>query len=118
MKRPIPIIVLGVIILAALGLGVRLFKDPMSVLTTILITVIVAGVIVFVYKKFSSPSNSNQKAYKRAVKQSKKKQRQRKEGSVVHYSSTQNKNKMRTRKKSDVHLTVIEGKKGKKKNRA
>lgn len=118
MKRPIPIIVLGVIILAALGFGVRLFKDPMSVLTTILIIVVVAGVIVFVYKKFSSRSNPNQKAYNRAVKQSKKKQQQRKEGSVVNYSSTQPKNKIRTRKKSAVHLTVIEGKKGKKKNRA
>lgn len=117
MKRPIWFIVIGVVILAALGFGVRLFKDPMSVLTTILILVVVAGVVVLVYKKFSSPSNPNQKAYNRAVKQSKKKQ-QRKEGSVVNYSSTQNKNKIRTRKKSDVHLTVIEGKKGKKKNRA
>ena len=123
MNRPISFIVIGVIILAALGFGVRLFEDPMSVLTTILILVVVAGVAIFVFNKFSSTSHSNQKAYKRAVKQSKKKHQQKglkkDKASVVNYSSAQkNKHRIRSRKKSTAQLTVIEGKKGKKKNRA
>ncbi|MGM9927352.1 MAG: SA1362 family protein [Bacillus sp. (in: firmicutes)] len=124
MNRPVSIIALGVVVLAALGFGSRLLSDPTGVFTTILIFVAVAGILIFIFKKFSAPSDPSQKKYKRAVKQSKLKQQQKNTAqsnktNVVNYSKAKSKSKrpFKTRK-SNTHLTVIEGKKGKKKNRA
>ncbi|MDV2887638.1 hypothetical protein RYX45_20915, partial [Alkalihalophilus pseudofirmus] len=74
-------------------------------------------------RKFSnsSPQKKEQRAFLKAAKQSKKRLQQKSGESNVKSSSfgsisTLKKNKIK--KKSPAHLTVIDGKKGKKKNRA
>ncbi|MGM9926223.1 MAG: SA1362 family protein [Bacillus sp. (in: firmicutes)] len=124
MKRPVYYIVSAFVLLALLGLGSQLFEDPIGTLKTFLIFAAVTGIIIFVVLKFTGSSNqsANQKAYNRAAKQSKKNHQQRsaktKDSNVVSYSFNHSRKKVKHRKKSNVQLTVIDGKKGKKKNRA
>lgn len=80
--------------------------------------------IYFVVRKFSnsSPQNKEQRAFLKAAKKSKKRLQHKggdsnvKSASVGTLTSLKKSNK--TKKKSPAHLTVIDGKKGKKKNRA
>ncbi|WP_052343517.1 SA1362 family protein [Bacillus massiliigorillae] len=126
MKRPSYFIVSGIILLALLGLGSKLFGDPVGTLKWLLIIVAVTAIMIYVVKRFSGSStaqSANQKAYRKAAKQSQKNQQLRntskpKDSNVVTYSFNHSKRKPKHRKKSDVQLTVIDGKKGKKKNRA
>ena len=86
----------------------------------------VIGIIVWlIFTRVTTTSNQNK--YKKAVRQSKKyhqnkttgKVKNARKGKVMDLSQSRSKtNKTNRRKKSDVHLTVIEGKKGKKKNQA
>lgn len=119
MNRPVSFIVLGFILLAVLGLGSKLVDNPSQALRSILLFVAVTGIIIYVVKRFTT--TSEQKSYSKAVKQSKKQHPKRnvskKKTNVVNYSTAQSKKIGKTTKKSDSHLTVIEGKKGKK-NRA
>ncbi|MFS0780961.1 SA1362 family protein [Bacillus sp. 1P06AnD] len=120
MKRPATYIVSGIILLAVFGLVTKFMANPTGMLTGILIFAIVAAIVFFAYKKFSASSTSAQSSYNRAVKQSKKHLQQKgkaapQKTNVVNYSAAHHKKK--ARKKSEAHLTVIEGKKGKK-NRA
>lgn len=121
------IVALSVIGLAVIGFGSRLIENPSGLLTNILIFAAIGIIIWLIFTKVSTPSN--QRKYKKAVKQSKKYQENKKTGNVktarkgklMDYSIGQSRrqtNKINRRKKSDVHLTVIEGKKGKKKNQA
>ena len=133
MNRSMFIVALSVIGLAVIGLGSRLITDPSGLLTSILIFAAIGVVIWLIFTKASAPSN--QSKYKKAVKQSKKYQESKatskatnkakpaaRSGKVMDYSigrsRTQTNKTTSRRKKSDVHLTVIEGKKGKKKNQA
>lgn len=126
MKRPSYYVVSGFILLALLGLGSKLFGDPIGTLKWFLIFTAVTAIMIFVVMKFTGTStaqSANHKAYKRAAKQSQKNQQQRsaakpKDSNIVTYSFNHSKRKPKHRKKSDVQLTVIDGKKGKKKNRA
>lgn len=129
MNRSMFIVALTVIGLALLGFGSQLIKNPSGLLTSILIFAAIGVVIWLVFTKVATPSNQNQKKYNKAVKQSKKYQENKaasktkpvKKGKVMDYSIGQSRSqtaKTNRRKKSDVHLTVIEGKKGKKKNQA
>lgn len=85
--------------------------------------VAVCAIIWFIYRHFStsSPQKKEQKAFLKAAKQSKKRLQTRDRSSSGQQQSTKtasikaNKHK---RSKSTAHLTVIEGKKSKKKNRA
>lgn len=127
MNRSMFIVALSVIGLAVIGFGSQLIKNPTGILTSILIFVAIGVIIWLIYTKVATPSN--QRKYKKAVKQSKKYHEAKKtgptktsrKGKVMDYSIGQSRsktNKTNRRKKSDVHLTVIEGKKGKKKNQA
>lgn len=126
MKRPSVIIVSGFILLALLGLGSKLYYNPSGTIKWVIIFAAITAIMVFVVMRFSGSSTSqttNQKAYRKAAKQSQKNQQLRsanksKDSNIVTYSFNQAKKKPKHRKKSDVHLTVIDGKKGKKKNRA
>ncbi|MEH6940364.1 SA1362 family protein [Bacillus sp. JJ722] len=126
MKRPSYYVVTGFILLALIGLGSKLFGDPIGTLRWFLIFAVVTTIIILVVMKFTGASttqSTSHKAYKRAAKQSQKNQQQRKaaktkDSNIVTYSFNHSKRKPKLRKKSDVQLTVIDGKKGKKKNRA
>jgi len=119
--------VVALSVLAVIGFVSVLIKNPSGMLTSILMFIAFGLIIWLVLSKFTAPSS--QRNYKKAVKQSKKYQKSKvagkvtpaKKGKVMDYSfgHTHNQtNKTHRRKKSDVHLTVIDGKKGKKKNQA
>ncbi len=122
--RPVTLIVYSLIVLGIIGIGSKLFADPIGALKGLLIFAIVAGVIVFVIKRLTKnqPDKRDQKAYSKAVRNSKKRLKQRenekKTNTVASFSLAQKARKLKNKNKSDTHLTVIEGKKGKKKNRA
>ncbi len=111
--------VFSLMILAAVGLGSLLIGNPLGLLRQILVTAAVIGIIYFIYRKWFSGrrtgSNNEQRAFVKAAKMSKKRHK-RKPASKPQVSSVSKKRPVR--KKSSANLTVIEGKKSKKNNRA
>ncbi|WP_050615739.1 SA1362 family protein [Bacillus testis] len=121
MKRPSTYIAVGLILLALFGFYTQFSANPQGMITSILVLVAVVAIVIFAFKKYSASTNPQQSSYNKAVKQSKIHLQQKQKGTasgkktnVVHYSARHPK---RNRKKSEAHLTVIDGKKGKK-NRA
>lgn len=116
-------IVLGLIILAAIGVAGSYIKNPTGFIQTIAVMLVVGAVIYFIVKRFyhSNPEKREQRAFIKAAKKSKKRLNQ-KETSLsprrTASAITTMKKNIRPKKKTSAHLTVIEGKKGKKKNRA
>ncbi|RDI41178.1 SA1362 family protein [Falsibacillus pallidus] len=102
----------GIIVLALIGL----FSNPSYLLRQALFVIVIAAIIYFIYRviRMRKPDGKDQRAFIRAAKKTKKKHKKRPTASV---SSLQSRKKP-IRKKSQANLTVIEGKKGKKKNRA
>ncbi|AYV67047.1 hypothetical protein C2I06_09255 [Niallia circulans] len=124
MKNRFSLILFGsIIFLAFIGLTVNLIKNPSGFFLNIVVMVAVGGIIWFIYRHLStsSPQKREQKAFLKAAKQSKKRLQTKDRSSSGQQQSTKtssikaNKHK---RSKSTAHLTVIEGKKSKKKNRA
>ncbi|WP_249937854.1 SA1362 family protein [Niallia circulans] len=124
LKNRFSLILFGsIIFLAFIGLTVNLIKNPSGFFLNIVVMVAVGGIIWFVYRHLStsSPQKREQKAFLKAAKQSKKRLQTKDRSSSGQQQSTKtssikaNKHK---RSKSTAHLTVIEGKKSKKKNRA
>ncbi|BCB04703.1 SA1362 family protein [Bacillus sp. KH172YL63] len=113
------IVVFTLILLAIIGLGHSLFGNPLGLAKQLLFTAALIGIIYFAYRRWFSgrrAGNSNeQRAFLKAAKQSKK--RHKKQSSKRPQVSNVSK-KRGTRKKSNAKLTVIEGKKNKKNNRA
>ena len=100
-----------------IGLLITLMNDPMWLFRFILITAIIIGIIYFIMKKFVFKSSTiftkEHKAFQKAARFSKE--------NIEGIRNNQHiKRKMQFGKRtaSSTHLTVIEGKKGKKKNRA
>ena len=125
MNRSMFIVALSIIGLAVIGFGRQLFTNPSGLLTSILIFVVIGIIVWLIFTRVTTTSNQNK--YKKAVRQSKKyhqnkatgKAKNARKGKVMDLGSSRSQtNKVNRRKKSDVHLTVIEGKKGKKKNQA
>jgi arginine exporter protein ArgO len=119
------VLFLLVVGLAVFQLVTSAIQDPAGLLRNILTIVIVLGAFYLLYKLFSSSNSTNTRAsYNRAAKQSKRKyakpnvtslnpkkylqEAKRKKGSSSLFK----------KKRKQSHLTVIEGKKGKKKDRA
>ncbi|MDG5788707.1 SA1362 family protein [Evansella sp. AB-P1] len=113
-------LVLAIIGLAILGIGIQLFNRPGAFITQILVTVGIVAILIFVMKTFILPRimrnrspfgqaahTSNRPTAKRAVPFSNKKKDKKKTVS-----------RPLIKRQSNVKLTVIEGKKNKKKNRA
>ena len=78
------------------------------------------AVIFFLVKRFylPSPEKREQRAFVRAAKRSLKRKQQKESGKQTRKSNVSNITSIRARKKqTNNHLTVIEGKKGKRKNR-
>jgi len=114
-------IVLGLIVLAAIGIISMLVQDPGGFIKMIAGMALIVAVIYFLFRRFSqtSPSkNHEQRAFKKAAKRSKKRFQTKENTSPSKRSSIGSLSAARKKRKDTSHLTVIEGKKGKKKNRA
>ncbi|WP_335870658.1 SA1362 family protein [Bacillus sp. 2205SS5-2] len=112
------LLILSVIALAIFGFLFSLLNDPMSIVRYGFYLVLSAGIIFIVYRfimkrRLGSGGFKQQKAYLNAAKQSRK--RLKSKSTKPTKSATRQRP---LRKRSDVKLTVIEGKKNKKKNRA
>jgi hypothetical protein len=117
------IFVLGLILLAAIGVLGSYIANPVGFLKSIVAMLVIGAAIYFIARRFfySNPEKREQRAFIKAARKSKKRLIQRESGQSQRRTSspiTTMKKNIRTRKKATVHLTVIEGKKGKKKNRA
>ncbi|WP_142919178.1 SA1362 family protein [Peribacillus saganii] len=126
MNRSFSYIVYGIIALGAIGLISRMFTDPVGFFRNLLIIAITAGIVYVLYKRLTKdkPNKKEQRSFSKAAKQSVQRQKGRESASkgkhdnVASFSLAKTSRKIRNRKKSEAQLTVIEGKKGKKKNRA
>jgi len=118
----------GMIALALFGLIAELINNPAKLLQRILFIGLILLVLYFIYRVFTSSNSqrSQQDSYRKAAKQTVKKYNTQKTSSV---KKSFNKSKptsrkstssplLRKRNKDSSHLTVIEGEKGKKKDRA
>ncbi|MEH7074010.1 SA1362 family protein [Neobacillus drentensis] len=118
------VVVGGLIILALLGLVSTFTANPAGFIQRIAVIALIALVVYFLVRKFSgsSPQKKEQRAFLKAAKKSKKRLQQKSGESTVKTSTLGSlsslKKSNKTKKKSPAHLTVIDGKKGKKKNRA
>jgi uncharacterized membrane protein YfcA len=121
--RTSTIVVAGLITLALLGIFSKFATNPAEFVQNIFVFAIIGLIIFFVVRKFSnsSPQKREQRAFVKAAKRSKKRLHHKSgeistKGSALGTLSPLKKTK--AKKKSPAHLTVIDGKKGKKKNRA
>ena len=118
--------------LAVLGLIYTLQFEAVSFIRSVLIGAVVIGVIYLVYRRFimkgSSSNGKERQAYQKAARVSAKKHKQdsmkprknRHKHHNTHGLTVISKETLinRPKKKSNIQLTVIEGKKARKKNRA
>jgi hypothetical protein len=118
------IIIGGLIILALLGVYSSFTADPAGFIQGIAVITLAGLGIYLLVRRFSSsnPQKKEQRAFLKAAKKSKKRLQLKSGDSQVKSSPlgtlTSLKKSTKTKKKSPAHLTVIDGKKGKKKNRA
>jgi hypothetical protein len=118
-------LIYSVLILAMIGFLVSLFSEPLQLIGNILITIIIVAVIYFVFRYFAvsrstvqpvrraSSGTNDQKAYLNAVRYSKKRVKKKQRP-----KQQPDKLKQALRRQNAPQLTVIEGKKNKKRNRA
>ena len=112
--------VVCLIALAALGMVSLLVSNPSGLLLKLAIMIATGAVIFFLVKRFylPSPEKREQRAFVKAAKRSLKRKQQKESGKQTRKSNVSNITSIRARKKqTNNHLTVIEGKKGKRKNR-
>lgn len=102
-----------IIVLAVIGLGSQLIFSPQKLITQLLMVGVIVALFYFIFQRFRPGENGK---YKKAVKQSKRKYSQ--SAAPIKKSLTSNKPAPFKKRKKEHHLTVIEGKKNKKKNRA
>jgi hypothetical protein len=112
---------------AALGLISTLRNDPLQLIRNVLIGVAIVGLIYFIFTRFSRGNSGEEyQAYKKAARKTTKKKRKyemvktKRSRHNPHGLTVISKEQLinKPKKKSDVKLTVIEGKKTRKKNRA
>lgn len=124
MKNRFSIILFGsIFLLAFIGLSTSLIKNPAGFFLNIAVIIAVGTIIWFIFRHFStsSPQKREQKAFLKAAKKSKKRLQTKEKSPAGQQHSTKSsslKANKHKRSKSTAHLTVIEGKKSKKKNRA
>ncbi|WP_407675612.1 SA1362 family protein [Peribacillus glennii] len=122
MNRSRPYIIYCLIALAFIGLASQLIQNPGGLFRSLLMIALVTGIVYFVYKRLTKdkPVKKEQRAFIKAARQSKKRQKlkTKERSNVASFSLARSSKIIKPRKKSDVQLTVIEGKKNKKKNRA
>ncbi|WP_216831733.1 SA1362 family protein [Alkalihalobacterium elongatum] len=116
MYNPLVLILIG---LAVLGFFYRLITEPLQLLTSIIVFGAIAAILFFLYKRFLAKQFGVEGTSHRPKQQVKNKIK--KTTNVIpHRKKVGQKKSTRTLNKrgSAPNLTVIEGKKGKKKNRA
>jgi hypothetical protein len=120
----VPFLVGSLIILGFIGIIGSFTKDPLGFLKNVVILALVGLVIYFIYRQITkaNPQKKEQQAFIKAAKKSKKRLQHKSaephtKSATLGSLSSLRKNK-KVKKKTPVHLTVIDGKKGKKKNRA
>lgn len=120
LNRTISYLIYTVIALAILGLISSIFTNPFGLLKSIMITAVIVGVIYLIYTRLTQgkADRKEQRAFRKAVRQSQKRNKSLTKKNNVTNISSKPAHKIKTHKKSDTQLTVIEGKKNKKKNRA
>ncbi len=133
MKRRSNPFVYSIVLLGAIGIVYTLFTQPGRLLTQIGMMALFAGIIFLVYKLYMKKrvGGSAHTAYMRAAKQSKRRYNEPVQSSKASITKVIDAKKISStsrkpsspstgqkKKKTATHLTVIEGKKGKKKNRA
>ena len=123
MKNRIPIFVASVItVLAAIGIIGMLIANPTGFLQRIAVIILIGVAIYFIARRFfiANPQNKDQRAFLKAAKQSKKRLNHKSSDNSsqrLSVGSLTSLKKSSKPKKNPAHLTVIEGKKSKKKNR-
>ncbi|HEY4551897.1 MAG TPA: SA1362 family protein [Bacillaceae bacterium] len=107
-----------IFILAIAGLGSYVFNNPAGLLRQIFFMAAAAAAIYAIYRLWiaKKPGSSENRSFAKAARQSKKRAKTRQSASAGNTFSHARKRPFR--KKSAAHLTVIEGKKSKKKDRA
>lgn len=122
LNRSRPYIIFGLIALAVLGLASQLFYNPLGLFRNVVVIALAAGIVYFIYKRLTKdkPARKEQRAFIKAARHSKKrhKTKTKQRDNIASFSLAKSSKKIKSRRKSDTHLTVIEGKKNKKKNRA
>jgi hypothetical protein len=112
---------------AALGLISTLINNPFQLIKNVLIGAAVVGLIYFIFTRFRNGNSGGEyQAYRKAARKTVKKKRKhemiktKRSKHNTHGLTVISKEQLinRPKKKSDVKLTVIEGKKARKKNRA
>jgi len=125
LKNRTSALVVGIlIILALIGVFSSITTNPIGFLQSIAIIAMICIAIYLVVRWFSnsSPNKKEQRAFLKAAKKSKRRLQQKsgesqgKSSSLGTLTTLRKNNKLK--KKAPAHLTVIDGKKGKKKNRA
>jgi hypothetical protein len=113
-------IVAGLISLAIIGIISQLVNNPAGFFRSIAIMVLIVAVIFFLINRFSKagPQKYEQRAFNKAAKQSKKRFQHKESHTSGKRTPIGSLSAARKKKKDASHLTVIEGRKGKKKNRA
>lgn len=130
MNKPVAsYLVAFMVILAGIGLTGNLIQNPPGLLKTFLLFLIVIGVFYLLSQTFSASSKRNahkreRDAFRKAARQSQRKYKhlvQRKQPFNLGLGKPNNMSSLKKshrRLRSASHLKVIEGNKGKKKNRA
>jgi hypothetical protein len=113
-------IVSGLIVLAIFGFAFQLFTDPLSILTMLATIALVGALIYFLVTRLTSSGSGRQqqRAFQKAAKRSKKRFQTKDANASSKRSKIRSLASARNKKKDASHLTVIEGKKSRKKNRA
>lgn len=115
-------VVMGLVALAALGITSRFISNPSGFLQSIAIMAAVGFIIYFLVRRLykAGPQKREQQAFRKAAKKSKRRflQKEVRRDTTRVGSLTTLKKPTSKKKTTTTHLTVIEGKKGKKKNRA
>lgn len=124
LKNRISVPLVGsVIVLGIIGIIGAFTNNPVGFLKNIAVFALVALAIYFIFRRLNkaNPQKKEQQAFLRAAKRSKKRLQNKgseQQAKASSFGSLTSLKKKKTKKKSPVHLTVIDGKKSKKKNRA
>nr|WP_295975545.1 SA1362 family protein [uncultured Bacillus sp.] len=121
-NRVLTYVVVGLIIFAVIGAFSNLISNPIAILKGLAIMAVITAVIYFFVIRFykPNPEKREQRAFVKAAKRSTKRLKANKPIAKTKHHSVTSFKKLKIRRKSDANpnLTVIEGRKGKKKNRA
>ncbi len=119
-KRKSVLFIGALILLAGIGIIGSLIDNPAGFIQRIAIVALISFVLYLIFRRFTGagPGKKEQRAFLKAARESRKRNGHKNDSAgrnVVHGSLA---SLRKPKKKATAHLTVIEGKKGKKKNRA